>query len=190
MPVTILDPRTALIVVDLQKGLMGVVPSTIWDPLIGRAHALVTAFRARNLPIVIVTVDGTAPGRTEQGRHFEAPPGFADPVDELDPQPGDILVRKQRWGAFTHSDLEQTLRSIGVTQVVVIGVATSIGVESTARQAYEAGFNVTLATDAMADLSAEMHDHSIAAIFPRLGETGLASEIVALLGETGIQMPA
>jgi nicotinamidase-related amidase len=62
------------------------------------------------------------------------------------------------------------------------GVATSIGVESTARQAYEAGFNVTLATDAMADLRPEAHEASIAYIFPRLGENGTTDQIIELLG--------
>jgi nicotinamidase-related amidase len=56
-----------------------------------------------------------------------------------------------------------------------------MGVESTARHAYELGFNVTLALDAMTDLSLEAHDNSIARIFPRLGETGSTRQIVDLL---------
>lgn len=64
---------------------------------------------------------------------------------------------------------------------MLCGIATSIGVESTARQAYEAGFNVTLVTDAMTDLNPEAHDNSVRRIFPRLGETGAAADIVALL---------
>jgi nicotinamidase-related amidase len=62
--------------------------------------------------------------------------------------------------------------------LVLAGVATSVGVESTARHAYELGFNVTLALDAMTDLSLEAHDNSVARIFPRLGETGSTQEIV------------
>jgi nicotinamidase-related amidase len=85
-------------------------------------------------------------------------------------------------GAFTNTDLEARLKGLGVTQVVLAGVATSIGVESTARHAYELGFNVTLAIDAMTDLSLEAHDNSVARIFPRLGETGSTQEIVDLLG--------
>jgi nicotinamidase-related amidase len=75
------------------------------------------------------------------------------------------------------------LRELGVTQVVIAGVATSIGVESTARQAHEFGFNVTLAVDAMTDRSADAHENSITRIFPRLGETGTTAEILALLGD-------
>jgi len=73
------------------------------------------------------------------------------------------------------------LRRLGVTQVVIGGISTSIGVESTARQAFEGGFNVTLAIDAMTDTKAEAHDNSIARIFPRLGETGSTREIVERL---------
>ncbi len=69
----------------------------------------------------------------------------------------------------------------GLTQVDVCGIATSIGVESTARQAYELGYNVTLATDAMSCLNAETHHNSIERIFPRLGETGTTEDILALL---------
>ena len=90
-------------------------------------------------------------------------------------------MTKQTWGAFTGTDLEAHLRGLGVTQVVLAGVATSIGVESTARQAYELGFNVTLATDAMTDRDAEAHANSVTRIFPKLGETGTAQEVVDLL---------
>jgi nicotinamidase-related amidase len=90
-------------------------------------------------------------------------------------------VTKRTWGAFATTDLEQRLRALGVTQVVVTGVATGTGVEATARQAYEAGFNVTLAIDAMADPRPGAHDHSLAQVFPRLGETGTADDILTLL---------
>jgi nicotinamidase-related amidase len=99
----------------------------------------------------------------------------------LNAQPNDLLVTKRTWGAFTNTDLEALLKALGVTQVVVAGVATSMGVESTARHAYELGFNVTLAVDAMTDLSLEAHDNSVTRIFPRLGETGSTREIVDLL---------
>lgn len=181
MPLTALDPNTALIVVDLQKGLAGVAPT--FGEVVTRARLLADAFRSRHLPVVLVTVDGMAPGRTEQpSRHTGAfPPGFADVVAELDPQPGDIRVTKRTWGAFATTDLERQLKDLGVTQVVVAGVATGTGVEATARQAYEAGFNVTLATDAMTDPRAGAHDHSLANVFPRLGETGTTDDILTLL---------
>lgn len=182
MPLTRLDPGTALIVIDLQKGLAGALPAPTFAAVVERSRALADAFRAHCLPVVLVTADGIAPGRTEHGRHFtDLPPGFADLIDELAPQPGDILVTKRTWGAFASSDLEQKLRARDVTQVVVTGIATSFGVESTARQAYEAGFNVTLAVDAVADPRVEAHENSIAGIFPLLGETGSTADVLGLL---------
>lgn len=182
MPLTTLDPMTALIVVDLQKGLVGALPAPVFDAVVERSHALAASFRARGLPVVLVTVDGVAPGRTERPTRLGAlPAGFTEIVGELDQQPGDIVVNKRTWGAFASTDLEQRLRALGVTQVVITGVATGTGVESTARQAFEAGFNVTLAVDAMADPRAAAHDYSIADVFPRLGETGAAADIIALL---------
>lgn len=90
-------------------------------------------------------------------------------------------MAKQTWGAFTNADPEAHLRKLGVTQVVMVAVATSAGVESTARQAHRRGFNVSLAIDAMTDLNAEAHLNSITRIFPRLGETGTTQEILDLL---------
>jgi len=183
MPLTTLDPKTALIVVDLQKGVAAMAPAGTFDPVVARSRALADAFRARGLPVVLVNVDGVAPGRTEEPRRFTGafPPGFTDLAPELGPQPGDIRVTKQSWGAFATTDLEQRLKALGVTQVVVTGVSTGTGVEATARQAYEAGFNVTLAVDAMADPRPGAHDRSLAHVFPRLGETGTTDDIIALL---------
>jgi nicotinamidase-related amidase len=182
MALTTLDPVTALIVVDLQKGLVG---STFIHPIgdiVTRAQNLVTAFRRHALPIVLVNVDGTAPGRTERPRHAgQLRDGWTDLLPELGRQPDDIVVTKRTWGAFASTDLENQLRRRGVTQVVVSGVATGTGVESTARQAYEAGFNVTLAVDAMTDARPDAHDYSIANVFPRLGETGSTQAIIDLL---------
>ena len=94
-------------------------------------------------------------------------------------------MTKQTWGAFTNTGLNEHLKNLGVTQVVIAGVATSIGVESTARQAHELGYHVTLAIDAMMDLNPDAHANSTTRIFPRLGETGTTQEIVALLDKRG-----
>jgi nicotinamidase-related amidase len=181
MPLTTLDPKTALIIVDLQKGLASLMSL---DTVVERSRALADAFRARGLPIVLVTVDGVAPGRTEHPARLpsDLPADFAEVLPGLDRQPSDILVTKQTWGAFASTDLEQQLRELDVTQVVVTGVATGTGVEATARQAYEAGFNVTLAIDAMTDPRTTAHDYSLTSVFPRLGETGTTDNILAMLG--------
>jgi nicotinamidase-related amidase len=183
MALTTLDSNTALIVVDLQKGIVGSPSVHPLDQVVERTCALIAAFRERRLPIVLVNVAGRAPGRTEQppGQTGPRPEGWTDLLPELDQQPGDILVTKRTWGAFAHTDLEDRLKALGVTQVVITGVATATGVEATARQAYEQGFNVALAVDAMADARAMAHDYSIAHVFPRLGETGTSQEIIDLL---------
>src|SRR5208283_597407 len=111
----------------------------------------------------------------------EYPPGWSDLAPELNRQSQDHVVTKHTPGAFTNTDLEDHLRSLGITQVVVVGVATSNGVEVTARQAYELGFNVTLATDAMTDMRADAHAYSVTRVFPRIGETGTTQAIIGLL---------
>jgi nicotinamidase-related amidase len=184
MPLTTLDSKTALVVIDLQQGIVALPTVHPTADVISRSLALADAFRARGLPVVLVNVAGGAPGRTEQPRRAGPfPDGWTDLVPELDRQPGDIAVTKRTWGAFPSTDLERQLRARGVTQVVITGVATGTGVEATARQAYEAGFNVTLAIDAMTDMRAEAHDYSIANVFPRPGETGTTREIIDLLDQ-------
>jgi nicotinamidase-related amidase len=183
MPVTTLDPNTALIVIDLQKGI---ATGDFLHPIAGiidRTRALLNIFRAKKLSVVLVNVAGRAPGRTEQGprTNMSFPDGWTDLLPELDQQPNDLVVTKRSWGAFATTDLEKQLRARGITQVVVTGIATSVGVEATARQAYEQGFNVTLATDAMTDIRSEAHQYSLINVFPRLGETGLTTEIISLL---------
>jgi nicotinamidase-related amidase len=182
MPATTLDPGTALIVIDLQKAIVGRPLAHPAQEVVKRSAALAQAFRQHGLPVVLVTVAGTAPGRNEQGGNGASfPPEATELVPELGAQPSDHRVVKRTWGAFTGTGLEQHLRSLGVTQVLLCGIATSIGVESTARQAHEAGFHVSLATDAMTDLNAEAHANSVARIFPRLGETGTTDAFLALL---------
>jgi nicotinamidase-related amidase len=177
-----LDPRTALIVVDLQKGIINLPFIHPVAGVIERTCALLDAFRRRDLPVVLVNVAGGAPGRTEQPRRYSTPSeGFSDLIPELDRRAGDMVVTKRTWGAFSSTNLEAQLKANGVTQVVVTGVATGTGVEATARQAYEQGFNVTLALDAMTDGRPEAHEYSLANVFPRLGETGSTLDILNLL---------
>jgi nicotinamidase-related amidase len=187
MALTQLDPNTALIIVDLQKGIIGARFLHPIDEVVKRARALADKFRALGLPVVLVNVTGTAPGRTEQPPRQTAPipAGWTDFIPELNQQPDDIVVTKRTWGAFANTHLETQLRTRRVTQVVIAGVSTGTGVEATARQAYEQGFNVTLAVDAMTDIRPEAHRYSIANVFPRLGETGTTAEIIDLLDRRG-----
>jgi nicotinamidase-related amidase len=182
MPVTTLDEKTALVVIDLQKGL---IPQPM-DPriaaMVAKAAALTAAFRANGAPVVLVNVAGAPRVRTERPRRVPVlADGWTDLIPELDRQPGDHVVTKHSPGAFTATGLEAHLRSLGVTEVVLAGVSTSNGVEVTGRQAYELGFNTAYATDAMTDPDAEAHAWSLTRIFPKLGETGTTDDIVALL---------
>ena len=182
MPITTLDPNTALIVVDLQNGIVTYPTVRPATEIIHNAAALADAFRHRGLKVVLVNVDATAPGRTEHSRPaLPRPDGWTDFVPELHQSPTDHVVTKRTWGAFMHTDLDAHLKAAGITQVVIAGISTSAGVESTARQAYELGYNVTLATDAMTDMNPETHANSLSRIFPRLGETGTTAEILACL---------
>jgi nicotinamidase-related amidase len=182
MPVSVLDPKAALILIDLQKGIVSLPTAHPASEIVKHARALADAFRVRGLPVVLVNVDGGAPGRTEQaGSRGGRPADWAGLVPELNRQPNDHPVTKRTWGAFTGTGLDRHLKELGTTQVFIAGISTSIGVESTARHAYELGFNVVVAIDAVTDMNPDAHANSIARIFPRLGETGTTREIIDLL---------
>jgi len=183
MALTQLDEVSALVLIDLQKGIVAMAAAQAGKEVITRAARLARAFRERKLPVVLVHVGGAAPGRTDVPRRDFAsfPADFTELVAELERQPGDHIILKHRFGAFLQTDLDDYLRKRGVTQIVLGGIATSIGVESTARSAYDLGYNVAFAVDAMADLSEENHRHSIGKVFPRLGESGSTEDILKLL---------
>ncbi|MCC8953647.1 cysteine hydrolase [Bradyrhizobium sp. Pear77] len=185
MTIGTLDAKTALLVVDLQKGTVGLPTAHPMGRVVNNAVALTEAFRKRTLPVVLINADGGAPGRTEQSFFLhDLPTNWTDLIPELNRRRSDHIITKRTWGAFTNTGLEKYLRQCGVTQVVITGVVTSAGVESTARQAHEIGFNVALAVDAMTDLNADAHDNSIMRIFPRLGETGTTQQLIELLAAT------
>jgi nicotinamidase-related amidase len=184
MPLTTLDEIPALVVIDLQKGILALPTVHPVDQVVARAARLAASFRRHGLPVVLVNVAGRAPGRTDAGAPAVPPsPDWAELVEALDAQPDDVRVTKTRWGAFYGTSLESDLRDRGVTQVVLAGIATSFGVESTARFASEYGYNVVLAVDAMTDRDADAHTNSVERIFPRLGETATTDEIVARLDD-------
>lgn len=195
MAVTTLDPRTALVLIDLQHGIAGnpgLAPNTGAD-VVRHAVRLADAFRGHDLPVVLVRVTAAADGADAVRGRIDGPSrartfpeGWDVIVDDLTGHPEDIHVTKRNWGAFYGTDLDLHLRRRGITQIVLAGIATSIGVESSARAAHEHGYHVTLATDAMSDLDAETHRNSVERIFPRLGETGTTEEIVELLDKTRV----
>jgi nicotinamidase-related amidase len=185
MPLSTLDPKVALVVIDLQKGIVGYNLAHPAAGVVKNSADLARAFRERGLPVVLVNVAGRAPGRTDAAKNAPATAApaadWAELVPELDVQPTDILVTKHRIGAFSVPALQESLAERGVTQLVFTGISTTSGVEATARAAYDLGYHVVLVADAVTDLDATNHDHAMAAVFPRIGEVTTTAEVLATL---------
>jgi nicotinamidase-related amidase len=181
---SIMDKNTALVLIDLQKGVMARPTVHPASDVIAKAAQLARAFRERQLPVVLVNVTGMAPGRTEAVRpNFAFPPDWTELVPELEQHGTDYVVSKQRVGAFHGTSLDGYLRGRGVTQIFLAGISTSLGVESTGRSAYDLGYNVVFVVDAMTDRDGESHQHSIEKIFPRIGETESTDNVLERINE-------
>jgi nicotinamidase-related amidase len=187
MPATELDARTALIVIDLQKGLAPFPFVRPFDQVVAQAARLADAFRGAKLPVVLVRVmpgrpdEGWRQQRVSQSVPVSASPEFGELMPALGPHPGDIVITKRQWNAFYGTELDLQLRRRGVTGLVLAGVRTCIGVEGTARAAHERAYNLTFAEEATADVDTAAHDHVVSKIFPRLGEVDTTERILALL---------
>lgn len=177
---------TALILIDLQNGIVA-MPT---EPLAGtvvlaRGKELAQRFRAAGAPVVLVNVafspDFGDALRTPVDQPPQLPPGGLSEgwstLAEGLAEPSDIRITKRQWGAFYGTELDLQLRRRGVTTVVIAGIATNIGVESTARAAHEHGYAVVLAEDATTGRSAEMHAFAFQRIFPLLGRVTRTDEI-------------
>lgn len=153
-----------------------------------RAGALAKAFRARAMPVILVTVGWSDDMADALHQRYAAPidppedgEGFVTLARELAVAPTDIHVRKRQWGAFHGTDLDLQLRRRGIEQIVLAGIATNMGVESTARAAWEHGYSIFFAEDATSSLSADMHHFAFDTIFPRLGLVTDCESIMAVL---------
>jgi nicotinamidase-related amidase len=179
---SLLDSTAALVVIDLQKGIVALPSAEDAGAVIANAARLAHLFRAHSRPVALVTVVGAAPGRVDATHSAqELPPDFAELVPELGPHPDDIIVQKQSWGAFSTTDLDAQLRRRGVTQIVLCGIATSMGVESTARFAHEYGYHVIIVEDAIADPNPAAHEHALSTIFPQIAQVRSTREVGAEL---------
>jgi nicotinamidase-related amidase len=183
MPLSQIDDVAALVVIDMQKGVVTIPTAHPIADVTTRVARLARAFREQNLPVVLVNVAGRAPGRTEMTFNFSPPPDWTELIPELDRQPSDETITKTQIGAFYGTTLDQILRRRGVTQVFLTGVATGSGVEATARGAYDHGYNVVTVVDAMTDRDADTHRHSVQKVFPRIGETTSTDDVIALLAQ-------
>ena len=182
MPLSQLDPHAALILIHLQKGIVAIPTATPSSEIVTKAAQLAAAFRQRNLPVVLVNVVAPAPGRTDAPRpNYNFSADWTDLAPELNAQPTDILISKTSRGAFITTDLHAQLKSRGITQVFLAGIATSAGIEATACSAHDHGYHVVFITDAMTDRSPEAHRHCVEVVFPRLGETTRSDDVLQFL---------
>jgi nicotinamidase-related amidase len=164
---------TALVLIDLQNGILArpLAPVSAAD-LLARGKALAEKFRAAGAPVVLVNVKPPLDGPERQVDEPSPlpkvlPAGFIDLAPGL-AAPGDILITKSTWGAFFRTDLDADLRKRGVRTIVLGGVATHVGVDTTARQAWELGYELVIARDVATSMAVEPHDATMRYIFPRI----------------------
>ena len=186
-----LDPATtALVLIDLQNGIvaMDVHPQPA-QVVVARARTLADAFRTAQALVVLVTVGNAPDGQDTLAPRLDTPPAAAnrgadwsEVVPELGAQPSDLRIMKRQWGAFYGTDLDLQLRRRGIQTIVLAGISTNIGVESTARDAFERGYHQVFVTDAMASPSVQAHDSTLTFTFPRIGRLRTTDAVVRALG--------
>ena len=188
MAVNTLDSDTALVVIDLQHGITALPTVDSADEIVANAGRLARAFRERGLPLVLVRTDFSADRGDALDLRADAPPppvtpsaDFAELRPELDHHPSDIVITKRQWDAFYGTELDLQLRRRRITTIVLAGISTSIGVESTARQANSHAYQLAIAADAVTDLVRAAHDNSLQTILPRLGQIDTTDAVITAL---------
>jgi nicotinamidase-related amidase len=181
--------RPALVLIDLQKGVVAreTLPHSAGE-VVDRSRRLVEAFRAKGFPVVFVHVS-FAPGDADAlAPLLDGPPqlgirpdGWDELVPELDVRAGDVVVRKRNWGAFYGTDLDLQLRRRNVTHIVFGGISTNIGVESSARDAFERNYKLLFVEDAMAAMTREEHAHAVSGVFTRMGLVRSTKDVLTAL---------
>jgi nicotinamidase-related amidase len=181
--------QTALVLIDLQKGILGrqTAPYSPQDVL-ARSVRLAERFRAAGSVVVLVHVsfspdggDRLTPPTDEPPPPAAAHPGWEEISPDLGRDPKDIIITKRQWGAFYGTQLDLQLRRRGIRTIVIGGIATNFGVESTARDAFERGYALVFVEDAMAGLSNEAHSFAVKTIFPRIGRIRSTEQVMVAL---------
>ena len=177
-PLSLDAKTTALVLIDLQRGIVSrdTKPYAAAD-VVARGAKLARRFRETGGMVVLVHVGYSADDGDRLKPVTDAPPAISGPlppdwselVPELERSPSDVVVLKRQWGAFYGTQLDLQLRRRGVRTIVIGGISTNFGVESTARDAWERNYQVVFVEDAMAGLSDDAHAFAIQNIFPRLG---------------------
>jgi nicotinamidase-related amidase len=190
--------RTALVLIDLQRGILQrpAAPHAASDVL-ARAVRLAAAFRAVEAAVVLVRVSFSSSGAEVPKQPADTPairmstePGWDELAPELAPSERDVLITKHQWGAFYGTPLDLQLRRRGIDTVVLGGISTNFGVESTARDAWERGYSLVFVEDAMAGPTAEAHAFTCTTIFPRLGRVRSTQDVLDALKRLGSQVNA
>jgi nicotinamidase-related amidase len=188
-----LDPRsTALVLIDLQKGLLALPLAPYTAPqIVTTAGRLATAIAAAGGLVVLVRVDfgaglAAAPkGATDVPLAVppEMPADWTEIFPELVAAAPHIVVTKRNWSAFYGTSLDLELRRRGISHIVVGGIATNFGVESTARDGWQGNYTVIVAEDAASSFRAEMHDFAVKNTLPRCSLVRKSDEIIAALSK-------
>lgn len=177
-----LPPDSALLLVDLQHGITALPTTPPAHGVVANGARLADAFRAARLPVVLVSVDPLAAGTPPID---EEPPAMTldERFAQLRPELGepDLAIVKPGWDAFLGTGLDVQLRRRGIGTLVVGGIRTRIGVESTVRTAFGLGYGVLLVDDALADLDAAMTEEAWRTVFPRLGRRTSTDGVLAAL---------
>ena len=188
-----IDPkRSALLVMDYQTGILGRLPDA--DALLARAGKAIRIARDRGAHIGYVRVAftdedfaaipatsrmGARVGTSPEAFHADSPATAIH--DQIAPQPGDIVVRKTRVGAFSTTDLDDQLRSRLVDTLILAGISTSGVLLSTVRDASDRDYRVFVLADASADPEPDVHDFLIQRIFPRQADVITLADLGGLL---------
>ena len=188
-PLNLDAAATALVLIDLQQGILPFAKAPRdASAVLANAALLADAFRAAKAPVVLVKVGFSADGGDVLKASVDAPnppgalpAGWLEQPAELPSRPGDIHILKRQWGAFHGTELDLQLRRRGIKTIVLAGIATSIGVESTARNAWELGYDIVFAEDATSGADAASHEHSFGKIFPRIGRVRRTADVLAAL---------
>ena len=182
MTLSLSPAATALVVVDLQSATLASPFAHPADEVVAATAALAGAVHEHGGTVVWAVSTGTPPGRNAYGSPARVfPEAGRSLAPGLEVRDTDLRVERARLSAFSGTGLAELLRERGVATVVVTGVATSFGVESTVRHAYDLGFDVVVPSDAVTDLRAETHDHALAAVFPAIARVTRSDEIVKAL---------
>ncbi|MGJ0389222.1 isochorismatase family protein [Microbacterium sp. CGR1] len=182
MPKIELPSTTALVVVDVQAGTLPNARAVSAEDLVSHVGSLVEAFRDSDRLVAFVVSTGTAVGATEYGPGGRVwPEGFAELAPGIANREGESVHPRAGWSAFAGTSLLEELTARQITDVVVAGLATTFGVESTARAAADLGLSVVVVSDAVSDPDPSGHERSLTRVFPALGRVRTTSEVLAAL---------